>query len=769
MEENLNLMLLDESHNLIEEKIIPKPKTLNELKLIIKTYFIKQFEHYQMFYYNIYNIQKIISNNEEYKQVKDILFINELKENIIEKEIEKEKQNESIYELNYDKLSESKQDILDERYNCNICQEFIKGEEQPLLCYQCQKLFHKKCLENWNNKCIEKNLEFNCPKCKYKLPFKDWRKKLNYNDERLNEVKLMKEITIKNQINNELKSEFSIFKSDTYNTYKNILDKVDKLNSFFEKNKSDTNNNNILNGLNQNEIPLKIFQKLNNVEESIINFEKKYQKEIPIEKFLCKIFFEKKINGKISKNKALGFFCEMNKSFSIKYILFTNYNILNEENVNISKILEIEYLSEIGYISKKIEITKKRKIFFDIKLNYTCIEILNTDNIKNFFKIESEIFQNDMNLINKNVIMFDNNFLSKNGKILSIEDNIIKHNIQINNNFAGSPLIIQTDNVNYIIGLFYGEDLYNLAIKFNYILENLKNQITKIALIEETNEITCVYYFNKDNDYINLIHNYNGLCNFEEILKETREMHLQARLANDNLYNNKNIDLFINGEKIDFVYSYKRQNEEQKLIMAKFKFKKLIHNASFMFSGCRDLISINLSSFNTSKVTNMSFMFRECESLISANFNSFNTSKVTNMKGMFHSCKLLESLDLSSFKTNKVTDMSEMFAHCGALKSINLSSFRVRNVINMSYMFSFCGGLTSLDLSTFDTCCVLNMSYMFSFCVKLTSLNISLFNTEGTNIYKIFNFCNSLKKENIIIKDKNDKLSKIRKIGIHNY
>ena len=61
------------------------------------------------------------------------------------------------------------------------------------------------------------------------------------------------------------------------------------------------------------------------------------------------------------------------------------------------------------------------------------------------------------------------------------------------------------------------------------------------------------------------------------------------------------------------------------------------------------------------------------------------------------------------------------------------------------------------------------MSYMFSFCVKLTSLNISLFNTEGTNIYKIFNFCNSLKKENIIIKDKNDKLSKIRKIGIHNY
>ena len=214
MEENINLLLLDNSYNLIEERNVPKPKTYSELKLIIKNIFTRLPEYYQIFYYDENNIKKIINNDEEYKLSKDILFINELKnsENI----------KDSIYELKYNNLSESKQDILDEIYNCNICQVIIKGEEKPLLCYRCQKLFHKKCLENWNDKCFQQKNEFSCPKCKYELPLKEWHEKLNYNDERLNQVNIMKELTNKNQRNNELKSEFSIFKLNTHDTYNNI-------------------------------------------------------------------------------------------------------------------------------------------------------------------------------------------------------------------------------------------------------------------------------------------------------------------------------------------------------------------------------------------------------------------------------------------------------------------------------------------------------------------------------------------------------------------
>ena len=36
---------------------------------------------------------------------------------------------------------------------------------------------------------------------------------------------------------------------------------------------------------------------------------------------------------------------------------------------------------------------------------------------------------------------------------------------------------------------------------------------------------------------------------------------------------------------------------------------------SSMFDGCRNLTELNLTNFNTNKVTNMSYMFSGCSSL----------------------------------------------------------------------------------------------------------------------------------------------------------
>ena len=760
MEEKIDLLLLDNSKNIIEERNITKPKTFNELQLFIKNIFINLPENYQIFYRNEYNIEKIINSDEDYKNSKDILFITEIKNK--NKEILKE----SVYELNYDKLSESKQDILDEKYNCNICEIKIK-EEKPLFCYRCQKLFHKKCLDIWNDKCNSKNLKFSCPKCKYELPLKDWLPKLNYDEERLNEANIMKELTNKNQINNQIQSEYSIFKINTYNNYENIINKINKINSLIEKTESKNENN-----LNQYEFPNKIEEGLNLIEEAIKNIQKQNKKEIPVENLICKISYEKKSSGEIIKDKTLGFFCDAYNNFPIKYSLFTNYHILNEENIKIGKIIEIEYYDEIGYITKKLEITKKRRVYFDSKLNYICIEILPSDNIKNYFSIESEIYQNNVNLIDKEVFMFQylnisNNLSLTKGKILSIEDNLINHNIPINNNYSGSPLILKTENNNYIIGLYYGDDIFNFATKFNYILENIK---IKVKIFNEDkaemkNEIECTYYSKEDEKTVRLIHDYDYLLNSENYLKETKEPHLQAANINQKFLI-KNTELILNGKKMDFTFRYERKSSDPKITKAKFIFKRLLYSMSFMFSGCRDLISIDLSKVNTSKVNNMEYMFRECENLINANFNSFNTSKVVNMKGMFYRCESLTSLDLSSFKTNKVTDMSEMFYNCHSLETLNLNSFNVKNVINMSSMFHHCSSLTQLNLSSFNTCSVLNMSHMFCFCDKLTSLDLSLFDTDGANTYQMFFFCNSLKKENIKIKKKDDKINRIRKIGI---
>ena len=107
-----------------------------------------------------------------------------------------------------------------------------------------------------------------------------------------------------------------------------------------------------------------------------------------------------------------------------------------------------------------------------------------------------------------------------------------------------------------------------------------------------------------------------------------------------------------------------------------------------MFSGCSSLTSIDLSNFNTSKVTRMGNMFLDCSNLTNLNLCSFNTSNVIYMYAMFYGCSSLTSLDLSNFNTSKVTDISSMFYGCSKLQTI----INIMNANVTSYDWMFGGG-----------------------------------------------------------------------------
>ena len=160
-------------------------------------------------------------------------------------------------------------------------------------------------------------------------------------------------------------------------------------------------------------------------------------------------------------------------------------------------------------------------------------------------------------------------------------------------------------------------------------------------------------------------------------------------------------------------------------VEASFKDSKLAGYASYMFSNCSGLTSLDLSSFNTSNVTSMKSMFEHCSGLTSLDLSSFDTSKVTNMSHMFSGCKGLISLDLSSFDTSKVNSMEYMFNYCGNLTSLDLSKFNTSNVHDMNHMFTFCSKLTSLILSGWHTSNVYNMISIFNSCSSLDTLDIS--------------------------------------------
>ena len=159
-----------------------------------------------------------------------------------------------------------------------------------------------------------------------------------------------------------------------------------------------------------------------------------------------------------------------------------------------------------------------------------------------------------------------------------------------------------------------------------------------------------------------------------------------------------------------------------------------VTDMSFMFNGCTTLTSLDVSSFDTSKVTNMSGMFGQC-AINSIDVSSFNTSKVTDMTRIFINCDNLTSLDLSNFDTSNITDMHHMFSGCANLTSLTLSNFNTSNVTNMYYMFEGCASLESLDLSGFDTSKVTDMGGMFDGCSKLSTIRMK--NCSEATVNKI--------------------------------
>ena len=212
-----------------------------------------------------------------------------------------------------------------------------------------------------------------------------------------------------------------------------------------------------------------------------------------------------------------------------------------------------------------------------------------------------------------------------------------------------------------------------------------------------------------------------------------------------NLETIENISYLNTSEMTDMTYMFHGCKNLQSLDVSNFNTEN-VTDMSYMFHGCKNLQSLDVSNFNTAKVKNMNCMFADCISLQSLDLSNFNTENVTNMKFMFYWCTRLQSLDVSKFNTAKVEDMYGMFYVCPKLQSLDISSFNTDNVTNMGKMFYQCEKLQSLDVSNFNTENVTDMQNMFNGCKNLQSLDLTNFNTAGvTNMSYMFYGCVNLK------------------------
>ena len=170
-------------------------------------------------------------------------------------------------------------------------------------------------------------------------------------------------------------------------------------------------------------------------------------------------------------------------------------------------------------------------------------------------------------------------------------------------------------------------------------------------------------------------------------------------------------------------------------------------NASCLFNGCSNLISINIEALDTSNAEDMSYMLQGCSSITTLDLSKFDTSSVTRLDSMFEGCSSLKTLRLSSFDTRSVTSMSGMFNDCSSLRTVDVSSFDTSNVSDMSWMFSGCTSLVSVDLSGFDTSSVADAYGVFYNCSSLKRLDLSSFDMSAVReMSSFFNGCTSLQE-----------------------
>ena len=249
-----------------------------------------------------------------------------------------------------------------------------------------------------------------------------------------------------------------------------------------------------------------------------------------------------------------------------------------------------------------------------------------------------------------------------------------------------------------------------LLVSMNETMEDiLKKYVTKIK--KDINELYFIY----DGNEINKEKKYKEIIN--NIDKEKKEMIIFAYNIIDNNYiigeieiNEDNIN-----EDIRIINSFEEIQRQEIWL----DYKGDYENEKEIKDNCKIKINNNIIPFNyfckfkkkgkyiiqysfKKNLTKINYMFYDCKFISNLDLSNFNTQKVTNMKSLFSRCSSLSKLDLSNFNTQNVTDMNSMFDGCSSLTSIDVTKFNTQNVTYMSNMFDGCKSLTSILVSNIN-------------------------------------------------------------------
>ena len=561
---------------------------------------------------------------------------------------------QSVFEKNFNQISDSKKEILSQKYNCSICLEIIK-HENPFLCYECQKIFHHSCLSYWNDRQKHLNKILSCPNCRNELPLEKWKVFRNYDETRTKDAQIL------NQLGKSFNSNEYIDKAT--NLFKLVLNKLNiihlkinsqknyKLNNLIEEFKYNLVDPSI------DEISTVIIEELDLLEEYITKMKEDIQKNKYKNEINLKYLTEKGGTRQI-------FECDFvqrninNISLIIngyKLPIVEEYNLKAGENdVTICFKNTLTDLSNMFYFSEDL-------------YNIDELKYLNTENVTDF----SNMFRNCKKLSNIKALenwdtskaetfqgMFDGCELITNIKPLK------NWNVSSCKNFSG---------------MFCSCNISEIAPLENWKVSNGKffdrflscNLITDISPLKNLDMSKCesvAYLFEKCKSLsdISPLKNWDisNVKNLEGLFCECENFTDISPLKNWNLLKVTNLaHLFEKCKNISDISPLKNWNVSN------------VKKFEYLFYKCSLITDIKpLGNWNVSNGTDLSCMFVDCILLKDLNpIKNWNVSNCEHFWHMFDGLEILTDVSpLKNWNISKGYDFAGMFYGCKSLKNRNI-------------------------------------------------------------------------------------------------
>lgn len=199
-------------------------------------------------------------------------------------------------------------------------------------------------------------------------------------------------------------------------------------------------------------------------------------------------------------------------------------------------------------------------------------------------------------------------------------------------------------------------------------------------------------------------------------------------------------------------------------------FSDNVTNFNNMFADCPELESITLSNSNSNvKPVSTDYMFYNCPKLTTVNLTSFDYSRLSSSISMFENCSKLTSISMKVVRTSEAESAdllyvtNRMFYNCQSLTTAGISMFCNNSsgtkLGTTDSMFYGCSSLTTVDLRKFDCIQLTSSIGMFENCTNLTIPYMVIYRDERYavggritfNAERMFYNCTSLTDEGATI------------------